>query len=110
MQSHGGVIRVIPEVADGFSGIFQLRAEGGALVAAKFENYSPRFARLQSLLGNTCTLANPRSGKCVVRDGRKVLLRSGARKICFKTRRSGVYLIELVIRPLSQYAPVPRRD
>ena len=110
LQSHGGVIRIAPAVTEGLSGIFQLRAEGGFLVAAEFEDRSPRFARIQSLQGKTCTLSNPWPGECIVREGRKELQRSPRRTIRFKTRRGGVYLIEQASRPLSQYAPVPLRD
>jgi hypothetical protein len=110
LQSHGGLIRVTPAVAENFSGIFQLRAEGGFLVAAEFENGNPRFVRIQSLLGKTCMLSNPWPGECVVREGKKVLLRSDARKIRFKTRRGGVILIEPASRPLSQYTRAPLHD
>ena len=94
LQSHGNVIRVAPAVAETWSGVFQLRAEGGFLVAAPFEGRNVPFVRIQSLLGKDCTLANPWSADCVVREGDKVLQRSGAKRIEFKTRGGGVYLVE----------------
>ncbi len=110
LQSHRNVIRVAPAVGESWSGIFQLRAEGGFLVAAEFERRKLRFVRIQSLLGNDCILANPWRSVCVVREGEKVLHQSEAETIRFTTRAGGAYLLEPADKPLSTYRPARIED
>jgi hypothetical protein len=105
LQSHNGVIRVAPAVPKHWSGIFRLRAEGAFLVAADLQGGRARCIEVTSLLGADCTIANPWSAGCVVRQGPRILRESADPTITFKTRKGGTYLLEPRARPLSQYQP-----
>lgn len=105
LQSHNNLIRIAPAVALNWSGIFQLRAEGGFLVAADFQEQNVRFAEIQSILGKECTIKNPWQTECIVREGNKVVIRSTAQIIQFKTQPGGIYIIEQAGNPLSKYCP-----
>lgn len=110
LQSHNGVVRVLPAVAKAWSGIFRLRAEGGFLVAAAFEGGRPRFVEVRSLLGGDCTLANPWAGRCILREGGKVLRESDQPTITFKTRTGATVLLEPADRPVTGLRPTPIED
>ena len=105
LQSHNGIIRIAPAVAMNWSGIFQLRAESGFLVAADFQGQNVRFAEIQSISGKECIIENPWQSECIVREGDKVVIRSVASTIRFKTQPGGIYIIEQAGNPLSKYCP-----
>lgn len=94
LQDHGGVIRIVPAVATDWSGAFQLRAEGGFVAAAEFEQGQPRLVELRSLWGLPCRLVNPWPGPWVVREAGKVVAQGRDEKIEFVTRSGGVYVVE----------------
>jgi len=110
LQSHNGLIRVLPAVSNSWSGAFRLRAEGGFLVAADFVEGSARLVEVQSLLGKKCRIQNPWSETCMVRGTDEVVRRSDASTIEFETRAAAVYLLERASRPLSDYKPTPVSD
>jgi hypothetical protein len=56
LQSHSGVIRVLPAVSKTWSGEFRLRAEGGFLVSVAFEKGAAR-SRIRARKG--CAVVNP---------------------------------------------------
>jgi hypothetical protein len=110
LQDHGSLIRVVPATAADWSGTFQLRAEGGFLVAADFRGAQPRFVEIRSLWGRPCIVANPWSGPWVVREKDETLARGSDPRIAFATRSGGVYLIEPQASPLSRLRPLPVKD
>lgn len=63
LQSHNGLIRILPAVSKTWSGAFELHAEGGFLVSAEFEHGKATAVRIRSLLGGNCNLVNPWTGK-----------------------------------------------
>jgi hypothetical protein len=66
LQSHTGVIRVFPTVPDDFEGGFEnLGAQGAFVVSATRTKAGVERVTVQSLVGNTCRLANPWPGKDV---------------------------------------------
>jgi len=93
LQSHNGVIRVLPAVAKGWSGTFRLRAEGGFLVTASFRNQVADRIEIESLLGKECIIANPWGAKCQVRRGAQVTLSSDAPLLRFKTAKGETYTL-----------------
>jgi hypothetical protein len=94
LQSHGGRIRVAPATTTVWSGIFQLLAEGGMLVAADVCEGRVRLIEVRSLRGNPCTIENPWPTACVVREGETVVLNCKGPTLQFDTRPGGVYLLE----------------
>ena len=94
LQSHGGLIRVLPAVPDGWSGIFRLRAEGSFLVAADFAEGKPRFVEVISLGGRKCRIRNPWNAACVVRRGGRIVLSTDDPIIEFDTAATTRYLLE----------------
>ncbi|MFV2069226.1 MAG: glycoside hydrolase family 95-like protein [Pirellulales bacterium] len=110
LQSHNGLIRVLPAVPETWSGIFRLRAEGGFLVAADFTQGSVRRAEVQSLMGRRCRIQNPWNETCVVRTGDHVLLRSDDCVVEFDTQAGHVYLLTPAGRPLSDDTPTRIKD
>jgi alpha-L-fucosidase 2 len=95
LQSHGGLIRVLPAVPADWSGAFQLRAENGFLVAVDFEKGVPNAIKIHSLSDASCALANPWGKACVVRDGGETVLRSEEETIRFETRAGKTYTVEI---------------
>ncbi|MCX6620537.1 MAG: hypothetical protein NTY38_05580, partial [Acidobacteria bacterium] len=94
LQSHGGVIRLLPAASPDWSGAFRLRAEGGFLVSADFENGSALTVELRSLLGNECAVASPWPGEsCVVRRCGRIILRARGSTVRFRTSRDAVYVL-----------------
>ena len=91
LQSHGGVLRLLPAVPADWSGSFQLRAEGGFLVTADFRGGKLRAAVIQSLLGQPCRVANPWPDPAVVWRGRRVVARFAGREIEFPTAPGAHY-------------------
>jgi len=110
LQSHNGLIRVLPAVSGTWSGIFRLRAEGGFLVAADFADTSARLVEVQSLLGRRCRIQNPWDDTCVVRTADHLVVRSDASVIEFDTQAGQVYLLTPAGGPLSDYTPAPIQD
>ncbi|MCF6285347.1 MAG: hypothetical protein L3K26_09180, partial [Candidatus Hydrogenedentes bacterium] len=102
LQSHGGVIRILPAIAGDWSGTFQLRAEGGFLVGADFKDGIAQFVEIRSLLGYPCTVANPWGGKCVVRKDGEVILTAEDPVFSFATKKGAAYLLEREDRPVSE--------
>ena len=94
LQSHGGLIRVLPAVSKDWSGVFRLRAEGGFLVAADFAEGKARLVEVRSLAGRTCRIRNPWDDTCIVRTGDRVVLRSDASTLQFETQAGTGYLLE----------------
>ena len=93
-----------------WSGIFQLRAEGGFLVAAAFADGSVLFAEVRSLFGNKCVIENPWRTTCVVRERKSILVQSDETSIRFQTRTGGTYIIENPDNPISKSNPMPIED
>ncbi len=85
LQSHGGLLRLLPAAPPDWSGSFQLRAEGGFLVTGDFRGGHLRAAWIRSLLGRSCRLANPWPDTAVVSTGRKEVVRAPGREIEFPT-------------------------
>ena len=56
LQSHGGVIRVLPAASAKWSGSFRLRAEGGFLVDAEFTAGRATAVAVRSLFGGECAI------------------------------------------------------
>jgi hypothetical protein len=110
LQSHNGLIRVLPAVPGSWSGVFRLRAEGGFLVAAEFAAGSARLVEVQSVLGRKCRIQKPWIGTCIVRRADRVLVESDAPVLEFDTRTGDVYLLAPADRSLSDYAPAPVED
>jgi alpha-L-fucosidase 2 len=103
LQSHKGIIRAAPAVAENWSGIFQLRAEGGFIVSADFQGQNIRFVEVRSLLGKDCIIENPWQTPCVIREGQKILIQSDEKIIRFHTRPDGTYILENADNPISRY-------
>ena len=110
LQSHNGLIRVLPAVSKNWSGSFRLRAEGGFVVATDFAEGSARWVEVQSLLGKKCRVENPWHEACIVRTANRVILRSDAAVIEFETDPGEVFLVENAARPLSDQSPRPVKD
>ncbi|MFV1967934.1 MAG: DUF5703 domain-containing protein [Pirellulaceae bacterium] len=110
LQSHGGILRILPAVAEDWSGAFQLRAEGGFLVGVDFENGAARVIEIRSLLGNPCTVANPWGSTCRVLKQAEVLLVSDDPTLHFTTEIGAVYLLESEKAPVAVYRSVPVCD
>lgn len=85
LQSHGGLLRILPATPPDWSGSFQLRAEGGFLVRGDFRGGTLRAAVIRSLLGRPCRVANPWPDTAVVSTGRREVARSPGREIEFAT-------------------------
>jgi hypothetical protein len=93
LQSHRGLLRIVPAVAKDWSGIFRLRAEGGFLVAASFQPGRVQWVEVESLLGQPCAMANPWPGPWVVRDGFRILAQGNDCTIRFDTTSGRSYRI-----------------
>jgi hypothetical protein len=107
LQSHNGLVRVLPAVSQQWSGVFRLRAEGGFLVAADFAQGIPRLVEIKSLLGKRCSIQNPWQDVCVVQSDDQTVVRSDDRMLEFDTQVGRVYHLTPAGRPLSDYKPVP---
>jgi len=101
LQSHNGLIRVLPAVSKSWSGTFSLRTEGGFLVTADFVEGLARLVQVQSLLGGKCEIQNPWNETCIVRSADQAVLRSDAPTIDFETQAGDVYLLESASGPSS---------
>jgi len=110
LQSHGGLIRVVPALSHLWSGIFQLRAQGGFLVASDVSRGRPRLVEVRSLLGNRCRIANPWGGRCNVLNNQESVLSADDETIEFDTRAGDVYVIEPADTPLSTYTITPLEE
>jgi alpha-L-fucosidase 2 len=110
LQSHNGLIRVLPAVPRDWSGVFRLRAEGAFMVAADFAEGVARLVEVRSVGGGTCNIQNPWNETCVVRADGRVVLRTDASTLQFETQLGGVYLMEPAARPLSEYPLTPIKD
>ena len=110
LQSHNGLIRVLPAASRSWSGQFRLRTEGSFLVAVDFERGSARLVEVRSLHGGNCRIQNPWNETCTVCTPDRVVARSNARVIEFSTQRGCVYVLSPDSRPLSGYSPAPIED
>ncbi len=110
LQSHNGLIRVLPAVARDWSGVFRLRTEGGFFVTVDFAEGAARMVEVRSLDGGRCSIQNPWGETCIVRGNDGIVLRSDASTLQFETRPGGAYLIEPANRPLSEYPLTPIKD
>jgi len=110
LQSHKGIIRVVPAVADDWSGIFQLRAEGGFIISADFNGQNVRFVEVRSLSGKECVIENPWQALCVVREGQKVIVKSDEKIIRFQTHSDGIYTMENANDPISKHHSIKIDD
>ena len=110
LQSHNGLIRVLPAVSGDWSGVFRLRAEGGFIVAVDFAKGVARLVEVRSLGGARCNIRNPWNETCIVRSDGRVVLRTDASTLQFETLPGGAYLIEPAARPLSEYPSTPIKD
>ncbi len=93
LQSHNGLIRVLPAVSRDWSGVFRLRAEGGFLVAADFAEGGAKLVEIQSLSGRRCRIQNPWRETCVVRSTGREAIRSNDRFIELDTQTGRTYLL-----------------
>jgi hypothetical protein len=59
LQSHDGILRIAPAVADDQNARFTLHAMGGFVVSAEIKEGKPLWVVIQSLSGQTCRVANP---------------------------------------------------
>ena len=110
LQSHNGLIRVLPAVSRDWSGVFRLRAEGGFIVAADFAEGVARLVEVRSVGGGRCKIRNPWDETCLVRAEGRVVLRTDASRLEFETQPGGIYLMEPAARPLSEYPLTPIKD
>ena len=110
LQSHNGLIRVLPAVSRNWSGVFRLRAEGAFIVTADFAQGAARVVEVRSLRGGKCNIQNPWNETCIVRADGRIVLRSDASTLQFETQPGAVYLIEPAARPLSHYPSTPIKD
>jgi hypothetical protein len=111
LQSHNGIIRILPAWPEDWSGIFRLRSEGGFLISAGFEKAKVPFVEIQSLLGKECVIENPWQGnKAIVRKGSEILLESEKRELRFNTDKETTYIIEPADKALVPYQSVDIDD
>jgi hypothetical protein len=110
LQSHNGMIRILPAVAPGWSGMFRLRAEGGFLVAAAFEGGNPRFVEIVSLRGNPCRLANPWEGRITIQHATGDEKQAEGGMLEFETDVGETCLLFPEATPLAEYTPVESVD
>lgn len=95
LQSHNGVIRIIPAWPKDWSGLFRLRARHGFIVTAAVEKAKVPFVELISLSGNPCVLESPWKGhQAIVRSDGVRILETQDKTISFKTKKGKIYLIE----------------
>ncbi|MBX7259755.1 MAG: hypothetical protein K1Y02_25595 [Candidatus Hydrogenedentes bacterium] len=110
MQSHGGIIRITPALSPLWSGVFQLRARDGFMVASDVWKGVPRVVEVRSLWGRRCRVANPWPGPCRVLHGNQVLLNCDEQILEFETSADEVYVIESVEHPVSAYTGKPLEE
>lgn len=110
LQSHADIIRVTPALSRFWSGIFQLRAQGGFLVASDVMKGNPRFVEIRSLLGKPCRIANPWPGRCNVIKNGETVLSTKRRTIEFDTAPGDIYVLEPAAKPLATCAVKPLEE
>jgi hypothetical protein len=110
LQSHGELIRILPATADDWSGLFQLRAEGGFLVGVSFRSGEAQFVEVRSLLGNSCRIANPWDSPCVVRHKGTMVLEAESNTLAFDTSPGETFLITPQDAAIQSWKPTPLRD
>ncbi|MBL7649309.1 MAG: hypothetical protein JNK74_24285 [Candidatus Hydrogenedentes bacterium] len=98
LQSHTGVIRVFPTVPDDFEGGFEnLGAQGAFVVSATRTKSGVERVTVQSLVGNTCRLANPWPGKdakvICVETGGEVGVEGDGVYVVFSTEKGMTYTL-----------------
>ena len=103
LQSHGGVIRLLPAVPPTWSGIFRLAAENGFLVSADVARGSLRFAELQSLRGGRCRVHNPWPATVVTDKNGSVVSQSEATTIEWETETNARYILQPADHPITDY-------
>jgi len=111
LQSHNGIIRILPAWPENWSGIFRLRTEGGFLISAGIEKAKVPFVEVKSLLGKECVIENPwQSNKAIVRKGEDIILESDKRELRFNTDKESIYIIEPTDKSLVPYQSVSIDD
>jgi hypothetical protein len=100
LQSWDKVIRIFPVWPKGVKANFeQLRAEGAFLVSAEFDGKKITDVKIKSLVGNTCNLANPWSGKKVAvinTKTKKIVLKTDKEILTFETKSQMEYNLRIV--------------
>ena len=111
LQSHQGVIRIIPAWPKDWSGLFRLRARQGFLITAAVENGKVPFVKIQSFSGNPCVLENPwKVHQAVVRKGHVKLLESDDEIFQFSTEKNASYIIEPANKSFLPWVSVALKD
>ncbi len=110
LQSHDGVIRVLPATPATWSGLFRLRAEGGFLVGAAFDEGEPQLVEITSLLGRPCRVANPWPDGCSVWNNGASVAAAKEGVVDFETACEGRYLLLPSGRNPTHIKPIRLKD
>ena len=111
LQSHQGIIRIIPAWPNDWSGLFRLRARNGFLIAAAIVNGNVPFVEIQSIFGNSCAMENPWKGEqVIVRSDATRILKSQDETIHFETEKGKIYVIEPVKKSLTTWIAADLND
>ena len=93
----------MPALSHLWSGIFQLRAQGGFLVASDVSRGAPHLVEIRSLLGNRCRIENPWDGQCNVVKDQQIILSTADETVEFDTSAAGIYVLESADKPLGTF-------
>ncbi|MBI2421368.1 MAG: hypothetical protein HYV27_00965 [Candidatus Hydrogenedentes bacterium] len=110
LQSHNQTIRIAPALADGWSAVFRLRAEGSFVVTASVRGAEVGLVEIASERGGPCVLMNPWPGACAVRDGDTAIVSTEEREVRFETVAGHRYLLEPKEAPQERFRAVPLHD
>ena len=94
LQSHGGVIRIVPTLPPTWSGIFRLAAENGVLVSADFTQGKLRFAEIRSSRGGRCQIRNPWPVTVITDSDERVVRQTDAATIDMETDANARYVLQ----------------
>jgi alpha-L-fucosidase 2 len=86
LQSHDGVIRIMPAVTPQQSARFTLFARGGFIVSAEKQDGKFKFVAINSLLGNTCRIEIPWPAADLYVGGKKVKNIAGDKLLQYKSK------------------------
>jgi len=111
LQSYNGIIRVFPAPPSDptFTGSFTLLAEGGFLVSSERNGSGIKYVGIDSLLGNTATVANPwGTAQINVRNmaTNSVILTTTSSQFSFATSVNTVYVVERTSNLFSSYSHI----
>ncbi len=108
LQSYNGKIRVFPALPTDTTLVtrFSLAATGGFLVTSEREGGDIKYVGLASAVGNMATVINPWGTAAV--QVRKIgvtapVMTASTASLTFPTAAGGVYVVERVAKPLSNY-------